>query len=571
MVKEFYKILEVSENATQEEIKKAYRKLAMKWHPDKWINKNLQEKEQANKKMQEINKVFEILGDEEKRKRYDLGENNFTSDSEYGYSYEEELGNISDELERLREEQKFLARKDVINIVGFEMLIKEIYPRQLDSNLWAPYDRWQEKVWKIEIKDDDTNEYGIDTSELDKFKETMINAIRKRKEEWKAGINNPYFDKTKICAIEVIEEAMKEKGLKAEDLGEYSNYKEQINNMDRQWKIHNLEDEILIYISQKGRGHTKKGFDWRQDKQEIGIDKLKKIITQPSSTENNEEWKKEKAALEKQIQDLKSQNNQTELAREVNNLKQLVKQLEKEVNQLKEEVQELKKENDNSPEFNSYLNKKESELQSKQSKLEQLRGVVEIGGSENQKPKSDNDFPIGLVIGGIIFVLLGLLMIGLIISRRNDAEWTKWKQEWESRRSEHEKIKCLTEILQSAISEYKQGIDSREIEEGIKIRMPEWIEEGAEKEEAEDFTVDMQEPIKTAQDNSSSVRLLTNSEDNDILSASSSSWLPSSFRKRTISNPRENKSSLQENHELVDISNQEEKLQTQTQIPPKQN
>jgi len=95
----------------------------------------LQEKEQANKKMQEINKVFEILGDEEKRKRYDLGENNFTSDSEYGYSYEEELGNISDELERLREEQKFLARKDVINIVGFEMLIKEIYPRQLDSNL----------------------------------------------------------------------------------------------------------------------------------------------------------------------------------------------------------------------------------------------------------------------------------------------------------------------------------------------------------------------------------------------------------------------------------------------------
>ena len=75
---------------------------------------------------------------------------------------------------------------------------------------------------------------GIDTSELDKFKETMINAIRKRKEEWKAGINNPYFDKTKIRAIEAIEEAIKEKGLKAEDLGEYSNYREQINNLDRQ-------------------------------------------------------------------------------------------------------------------------------------------------------------------------------------------------------------------------------------------------------------------------------------------------------------------------------------------------
>jgi len=35
MTKEFYLILEVSENAIQEEIKKSYRKLALKWHPDK--------------------------------------------------------------------------------------------------------------------------------------------------------------------------------------------------------------------------------------------------------------------------------------------------------------------------------------------------------------------------------------------------------------------------------------------------------------------------------------------------------------------------------------------------------
>jgi len=130
MTKEFYKILEINENATQEEIKKAYRRLAAKWHPDR--NKS----PEATKKMQKINKAYEILGNEEKRKRYDLGETNFTFEApEFNYSYEEELGNINDELKRLREEQKILARKDAINSIDFEMLITAIFPSKLDSNL----------------------------------------------------------------------------------------------------------------------------------------------------------------------------------------------------------------------------------------------------------------------------------------------------------------------------------------------------------------------------------------------------------------------------------------------------
>src|SRR3954465_7991519 len=97
--------------------------------------------------MRKVNQTFEILGDEEKRRRYDLGETNFAFEaSEFNYSYKEEMENINDELKRLAEEQKVLARKDAINIVGFEMLITGIYPPQLDSNLWVPYDTWQKKV-----------------------------------------------------------------------------------------------------------------------------------------------------------------------------------------------------------------------------------------------------------------------------------------------------------------------------------------------------------------------------------------------------------------------------------------
>ena len=63
---DYYKILGVNKNASQEEIKKAYRKLARTNHPD--LNPNDKE---ANKKFQQINEANEVLSDPEKRKKYD--------------------------------------------------------------------------------------------------------------------------------------------------------------------------------------------------------------------------------------------------------------------------------------------------------------------------------------------------------------------------------------------------------------------------------------------------------------------------------------------------------------------
>ena len=63
---DYYRILEIKEDADFSEIKKKYRKLAIKYHPDKNPGDD-----EAVKKFREIREAYEILGDEKKRKEYD--------------------------------------------------------------------------------------------------------------------------------------------------------------------------------------------------------------------------------------------------------------------------------------------------------------------------------------------------------------------------------------------------------------------------------------------------------------------------------------------------------------------
>jgi len=82
MNKSLYDILEVSENASIEEIKKSYRKLAKKYHPD--INKD----SKAEEKFKEINSAYEVLGDSEKKKQYDkYGDNMFGGQDFHNYQH----------------------------------------------------------------------------------------------------------------------------------------------------------------------------------------------------------------------------------------------------------------------------------------------------------------------------------------------------------------------------------------------------------------------------------------------------------------------------------------------------
>lgn len=87
---DYYHVLGINKNATEEEIKKAYRKLARKYHPD--LNPNDKE---ANKKFQQINEANEVLSDPEKRKKYD----------QYGKDWKH-----AEEFEKARQEQQRWSR-----------------------------------------------------------------------------------------------------------------------------------------------------------------------------------------------------------------------------------------------------------------------------------------------------------------------------------------------------------------------------------------------------------------------------------------------------------------------------
>nr|MDA3908466.1 DnaJ domain-containing protein [Sulfurimonas sp.] len=98
MAKSLYETLEVSENANESEIKKAYRKLARQYHPD--VNKD----KDAEDKFKEINSAYEILSDKKKKQQYDMhGDSMFGGQNFHDFSRSHAQGDNSDLDDILRQ------------------------------------------------------------------------------------------------------------------------------------------------------------------------------------------------------------------------------------------------------------------------------------------------------------------------------------------------------------------------------------------------------------------------------------------------------------------------------------
>lgn len=84
-IMDYYNILGINKNASDEEVKKAYRKLAIKWHPDK----NPDNQKEAENKFKEISEAYEVLKDKTKRNTYDrFGKDGLKNESSgFGHSF----------------------------------------------------------------------------------------------------------------------------------------------------------------------------------------------------------------------------------------------------------------------------------------------------------------------------------------------------------------------------------------------------------------------------------------------------------------------------------------------------
>lgn len=69
--RDYYEVLGVQKNASLDDIKGAYRKAALKWHPDRWVSGTDAEKKTAEEKFKEASEAYSVLSDKDKRAKYD--------------------------------------------------------------------------------------------------------------------------------------------------------------------------------------------------------------------------------------------------------------------------------------------------------------------------------------------------------------------------------------------------------------------------------------------------------------------------------------------------------------------
>ena len=165
---DYYATLEVTPQASDEEIKRAYRKLALKYHPDR-----NQGNKQAEEKIREINAAYEVLGDPETRKSYErlrFGGHGRKSDFAEEPTETVNPGVVLDAMEnKLWEEGRVEIFRSLMQ--DLPMVKRELAEIRKTTVAKFGYDKFHEEIVKIHAKDAIGK---IVTSEMDERKDRLL-------------------------------------------------------------------------------------------------------------------------------------------------------------------------------------------------------------------------------------------------------------------------------------------------------------------------------------------------------------------------------------------------------------
>ena len=141
-MKNYYEILEVDKNASEEVIEKAYKTLAKKYHPDLQNNSNCQDK------MRQINEAYEILSNDFKRREYD---EKIKRQSVYIEEYNriiQENNRLKKDLKRVANQREMSQNQERLE----EMSIMQRYYEQIKKATKQPQMRYERKKTKISLE-----------------------------------------------------------------------------------------------------------------------------------------------------------------------------------------------------------------------------------------------------------------------------------------------------------------------------------------------------------------------------------------------------------------------------------
>ncbi|CAN6844503.1 unnamed protein product [Brassica oleracea] len=114
----YYDVLGVAVNSSAEQIRRAYHKLAMKWHPDRWTKDPLRSGE-AKRRFQQIQEAYSVLSDQRKRSLYDVGL--YDTDEDEGYfDFAEEMVSLMTQTRKEGKQYSLEELQTMVNDMVYE-------------------------------------------------------------------------------------------------------------------------------------------------------------------------------------------------------------------------------------------------------------------------------------------------------------------------------------------------------------------------------------------------------------------------------------------------------------------